>query len=79
MFDDKDKDLTEWFVENCTPEFFREIATFISKTLSFDIFFSFTWKMPTIIGFYDFKPSFHLETRQILKRSQTLNGFKFSC
>ena len=42
---DKDKDLPEWFVKeeefhvkNCTREFFREIATFISKTLSFDIF-----------------------------------------
>ena len=45
MFDDKDKDLPEWFVKeeefhvkNCTREFFREIATFISKTLSFYIF-----------------------------------------
>ena len=43
-----DKDLPECFVKeeefhdkNCTREFFREIATFISKTLSFDIFFSF--------------------------------------
>ena len=28
-----------FLVKNCTREFFREIATFSSKTLSFDIFF----------------------------------------
>ena len=55
-----------FLVKNCTQEFFREITTFSSKTLSFDIFFILTWKMSTII---DFKVSFHLEAREILRRS----------
>ena len=40
-----------FLVKNCTQEFFREIATFSSKTLSFDIFLILTWKMSTIIDF----------------------------
>ena len=50
---------------SCTRDFFREIATFSSETLSFDIFFLLNWKMSTIIDFfYDFTLSFHLLKNQ---------------
>ena len=41
-----------FLVKNCTQEFFREIATFSSKTLSFDIFLILTWKMSTTNDFF---------------------------
>ena len=49
--------------------FFCEIATFTSRLLSFDNFFS---NMVLIIDFFacDFKPNFFLEAGKILERSQ---------
>ena len=41
-----------FLVKSCTRELFREIATFSSKTLSFDIFLILTWKMSTTTDFF---------------------------
>ena len=64
MFDDKD--LPEWFVKGIlcqklyTRNFFVKLEHSFLK-LCHLVFFLLTWKMSTIIDFYDFKPSFHLE------------------
>ena len=66
---------TGWFIKGYWQQnhkivqlnFFREITTFTSRLLSFDIFFlRWSW----LLIFYEFKPNFLLEAGQILERSQ---------